>query len=292
MDLQAVARALGGEVAGHQVLAPGPGHSARDRSLAVRFDAGAPDGFLVFSHAGNDWRSCRDHVRRRLGVRDRETFRPATVRTRETARSTHYDKQRRAGQLWSRARDPRRSPVEIYLASRGLYLPDDVAGHVVRFHPECPWAEDDNLVAVPAMVAVMRNIKSDAITGVHRTRLTADGSKVGRRMLGIASGSAIKLDADEAVTVGLTVGEGIETCLAARHLGFRPVWALGSVGAIAAFPVLAGIEGLTILAEKDDSGASQRAVQECGKRWHDAGREVVIVEPKAGDINDALREAA
>ena len=147
-------------------------------------------------------------------------------------------------------------------------------------------------MGVPAMVAVMRNIKSDAITGVHRTRLTADGSKVGRRMLGIASGSAIKLDADEAVTMGLTVGEGIETCLAARHLGFRPVWALGSVGAIAAFPVLAGIEGLTILAEKDDSGASQRAVQECGKRWHDAGREVVIVEPKAGDINDALREAA
>jgi hypothetical protein len=56
MDLQAVAKALGGKVTGHQVLAPGPRHSARDRSLAVRFDAGAPDGFLVFSHAGDDWR--------------------------------------------------------------------------------------------------------------------------------------------------------------------------------------------------------------------------------------------
>ena len=142
------------------------------------------------------------------------------------------------------------------------------------------------------MLAALRAIEGDAITAVHRTRLTADGQKIDRRMFGIAAGSAIKLDADDAVTMGLTIGEGIETGLAARQLGFRPAWALGSVGAIASFPVLAGIEALTILAENDDSGASQRAVQECGQRWHDAGREVVVVEAAAGDVNDALRRRA
>jgi hypothetical protein len=68
-DLCAVAYALGGQVAWkNTVLVPGPGHSARDRSLAVRLDLAAPDGFLVFSHAGDGWRECRDHVRERLGL--------------------------------------------------------------------------------------------------------------------------------------------------------------------------------------------------------------------------------
>src|SRR5258707_1029858 len=50
VNLRDLARALGGEVSGRQVLAPGPGHSPRDRSLAVRLSRSAPDGLLVFSH--------------------------------------------------------------------------------------------------------------------------------------------------------------------------------------------------------------------------------------------------
>ena len=48
-DLQTLARALGGEVNDGQVIAPGPGHSAKDRSLSVKLDNNAPDGFLVHS---------------------------------------------------------------------------------------------------------------------------------------------------------------------------------------------------------------------------------------------------
>ena len=44
-SLQTVAKALGGEISGGQVLAPGPGHSPKDRSLSVKLDASAPDGF-------------------------------------------------------------------------------------------------------------------------------------------------------------------------------------------------------------------------------------------------------
>ena len=46
------------------------------------------------------------------------------------------------------------------------------------------------------------------------------------------------------------VGEGVETCLAARQLGLRPAWALGSLSQIANFPVLAGIESLTLSARE------------------------------------------
>ena len=69
IDVREIAMALGGQVAGpNTILAPGPGHSLRDRSLAVRLDPSAPDGFVCFSHAGDDWRDCRDHVRMKLGL--------------------------------------------------------------------------------------------------------------------------------------------------------------------------------------------------------------------------------
>jgi putative DNA primase/helicase len=69
IDIRQIAKALGGDVAGaNTILAPGPGHSPGDRSMAVRLDPRAPDGFVTFSHAGDDWKDCRDHVRQRLGL--------------------------------------------------------------------------------------------------------------------------------------------------------------------------------------------------------------------------------
>ena len=62
-DLQSLARALGGEVTGNQVLAPGPGHSAKDRSLSVKLDRSAPDGFIVNSFSNDDPIVCKDYVR-------------------------------------------------------------------------------------------------------------------------------------------------------------------------------------------------------------------------------------
>src|SRR6202021_1704020 len=53
---QKIARLLDGDVSGSQVVAPGPGHSRKDRSLSVRLSPSAPDGFIVFSHADDDWR--------------------------------------------------------------------------------------------------------------------------------------------------------------------------------------------------------------------------------------------
>jgi hypothetical protein len=63
-----IAELLGGEVRGNQICAPGPGHSAGDRSLSVLVEASAPDGFVVNSFAGDDAIACRDHVRKMLGL--------------------------------------------------------------------------------------------------------------------------------------------------------------------------------------------------------------------------------
>jgi RecA-family ATPase len=74
LSLTQLANALGGEVSGGQVRAPGPGHkSPRDRSLSVKLDPGAPDGLLVHSFAGDDPIACKDYVRERAGL---EPFKP------------------------------------------------------------------------------------------------------------------------------------------------------------------------------------------------------------------------
>src|SRR5207248_1762914 len=47
---------------------PGPGHSPKDRSLSIKLNPSAPDGFVVHSFAGDDPLQCKDHVRSKLGI--------------------------------------------------------------------------------------------------------------------------------------------------------------------------------------------------------------------------------
>jgi RecA-family ATPase len=68
IDLRSLAHALGGDVSSGQVLAPGPGHSAADRSMSVRPDSSAPDGFVVHSFSTDDPIICKDYVRKKLGL--------------------------------------------------------------------------------------------------------------------------------------------------------------------------------------------------------------------------------
>jgi hypothetical protein len=181
--------------------------------------------------------------------------------------------------------------AEVYLNSRSLPLSEDIAGSVVRFHPRA-WCKSVRS-ELPAMISLFRDILTDEPKAVHRTFLRSDGTKIERKMLGGVRGSAIKIDEDGEVGTGLTIGEGLETCLAARLGYFRPVWALGSAGAIESFPVLSGIESLTVLGETDRTGANERAAQSCADRWLTAGAEVFLVKPKGGgDLNDVLREVA
>ena len=308
IDLRTIARALGGEVTGrHSVSAPGPGHSPRDRSMSVRLDADAPDGFVVNSFAGDDWVFCRDYVRQRLGLpewrpgdeqdrrvppsRIRDFDRMTTNHQANDRARTDEDRERiaRAVRLWDEGRDPRHTIIEDYLRSRSLDLLPELAGRALRFHPRCPWRNEDTgqTVRIPAMLAAFRSIDDDQITGIHRIRLDQPQRwpKAERKMLGLVQRAAVKLDPISGTT--LCIGEGIETSMAARQMGLTPTWALGSVGAISFFPVLAGIKNLTILGET--GSASKEAQRLCARRWRHAFRHVQVAMPEVGsDLNDAL----
>jgi len=288
--LRELARALGGDVAGRQVLCPGPNHSPRDRSLSVAPSIANPDGFIVHSFSPkHDWRECRAYVLAKLGHRPAAPS-SSTKRKRSAGHTAGTNLDMLARELWDEGCDPGGTPAQSYLASRGLVLSDEIAGYGVRFHPRCPWRdESQKLIRLPAMLVAFRSIANPRIiTAVQRVALKNNGERIGRRMLGPVSDAAMMIDADEHVTMGLVIAEGFETALSGRQLGWRPVWALGSAGAIAAFPVLSGIETLTVLAEHDDTNA--RAIESVGTRWLAASREVLIVYPRVGsDANDALR---
>ena len=292
------ARALGGDVSGYSVLAPGPGHSAKDRSLSVLPSTSSPDGFVVFSHANDDWQACRDHVCGRLGL---PSFRragraPPPHRERKPVEETPADNREPALRLWRQSVDPRGTLVEQYLKSRALELPDEAANEAIRFHADCPFGPGER---VPAMICLLRNIVTNEPQGVHRTALAQNGTvikskgKTRRMSLGPITGGAIKLDPDEDIEQGLCIGEGVETCLAGRQMGLRPVWSALNTGGVANFPVLPGIDGLHVFKENDAEGQSAKAVAACARRWYGADRDVIIVEPDTGkDLNDELQEAA
>src|SRR5262249_26116960 len=117
---------------------------------------------------------------------------------------------RLAREIWNAARDPRGTPVEEYLCSRGLGLDDDLAGHVLRFHPRCPWQDG----FLPALIVVFRSIDDNAGTAIHRIRLDQPERwpKAERKMLGPVGRAAVKLDRD--VGDALAICDGLETCMA------------------------------------------------------------------------------
>ena len=298
MDLRTAARALGGEVSGRGIVCPGPGHSARDRSLSVLFSPSAPGGFIVRSHAGDDDFAAKDFVRQRLGLDPRDGARfqhhpPVQPVDDVSTSSSVPDRTALALQLWREARQPAESPVARYLVRRGLDLVDDVH-EVLRFHPSCPFAGN----RTRAMIALVRNIVTNEPQAIHRTALDLGGNKIevngkDRLALGPIAGGAVKLTADEEVTTCLGIGEGIETTLSLRCLpefGASPVWSVLNAGGIASFTVMSGIECLWIAV--DDDPAGRGASELCADRWRRAGREVWLVKGRVpgSDLNDIVSE--
>jgi len=189
--------------------------------------------------------------------------------------------------IWANAVDPAGTLVETYLASRRLTLPDDEPGRVIRFHPACPFGGG---AVHPCMVALFRDIVTGEPCGIHRTALTPDGGKIDKKMLGRSGSAAIMLSKAVEVTMGLGIAEGIETALSVLNTGWAPIWAIGSAGCIATFPLLDGIEALTVFADADDAGL--KAAREVAGRYAAHGREGFVQVPPRGDFNDMAREVA
>ena len=175
--------------------------------------------------------------------------------------------------------------VETYFAHRGLRLEP---GMPLRFHPRA-WRNRANGPPGPAMVALMTCPERNEPVGVHLTYLRHDGrGKADGPSLKVMLGrrGVVRLTPDEEVTLGIGIAEGIETSIAVmQRLDWRPVWAATCAGAVASFPVLPGLDEITIFADSDPAG--MRAAETCARRWVEAEREATIWTPERGDWRDA-----
>lgn len=181
-------------------------------------------------------------------------------------------------------------PAGIYLRARGCVLPPKDGD--LRWHPQVRHPSGH---IGPALVARITHAVTGEPMSMHRTWIDPDrpGQKadVGPPRMywsGLPTKhGVVRLWPDEAVTMGLGIAEGIETCLALAH-AHTPVWACMDAGHLADLPVLGGIEALTIAADHDEAGI--RAARACADRWAVAGIEVsIVMSAHAGhDIADEV----
>ena len=188
-------------------------------------------------------------------------------------------------EIWDSVGPLRSSVAEAYLISRGIAVPDD-GFHDLGFAPRCPWRNG----TTPAMVGLLSDIITGEPCAIHRTALTPDGRKIGRKLLGPKSGCAIKLVPDSEVGDELAIAEGIETALSGQAFGFAPTWSVVDAGGIRTFPVLRHIRRLTIFVDNDVSSTGEKVARVCKERWEAAGKVVRLIIPtKVGmDFNDVL----
>ena len=166
----------------------------------------------------------------------------------------------------------------------------------IGWHPSVLFLEEGhplNGKRLGAIIAVMTDVITAAPTGAISRTYLHEGLKIGKaKTLGKPAG-IIRLSEDADVLEGLHLAEGLESALSAMSKGFRPMWATGSTALMAKFPVLSGIEALTIIADCDANGAGERAAAEVASRWREAGREThVYLREVLGDFNDVLLETA
>jgi putative DNA primase/helicase len=285
--------ALGGRWHGDYGTARCPAHDDRRPSLSIR--DGDRGGALVHCFAHCDQLTVIASLKdlgfwfdaTRLSESEQERFA-------KQRRARERERQRRAAfcervwrKTWAAALPAVNSPIRNWLQMRGIALSSEaVDGLPLRWAPHCPLGRD----TAPAMVALMTGAVSGTSCGIHRTFLAPDGgakafSENSRMMLGKAG--VIRLSPDEVIGAGLGIAEGIETALSIMAVGWRPIWAVGSLEGMRRFPILPGVECLTIFADpKTHEVAGARA---CADRWAEAGREVILRIPRGGDWNDVLK---
>jgi hypothetical protein len=245
------------------------------------------------------WGGCdRDDVLaelRRLGLIEggRASHPPRLIkplRIADAGRAT--DRTARALAIWREGQRPEGSPVQQYLAGRGIVLGDlcPEARASLRFHPRCPHPSG---VALSAMVGLVEHVEHDP-TAVHITFLRPDGAgkaslDAAKVMYGPVGGGSVRLGIPRAGE-RLVVAEGIETAAAVATTCAMPAWAALSAGGIKNLVLPREATHVIIAADHDGSGTGQRAARDAAHRWLGEDRRVLIaMSPVPGeDMADVL----
>ncbi|QRD62756.1 toprim domain-containing protein (plasmid) [Xanthomonas citri pv. citri] len=276
-----------------------------------------PDGWKLLMHAKNCtfWEAKKMLVEALGGRFDAANLPPRYVESKDPdaiARKDSFNK-KVVQETWQEslplsAEDA--FPVRRWFFNRQL---GEVRGPLtcIRFHPALQYFEPSSsksagrrqvLHTGPAMVAMLTDI-AGRTCGLHRTWLTDDGHKAAvdapRRLTSAISthpinGAAVKLDA--AAGPVLSVGEGIESSLAARAIAKFHTWSTINKTLMAQLHIPDEVQFVIVWADRDTSGAGQSAGGELVQRVRNMGKKAVLVLPpfsvpeggKSVDWNDVV----
>jgi hypothetical protein len=290
------------ELIGLSACAPNYGGERATRAALRSIKPGAVKAgtwFFLARQAG--WKPRKDGEPPRVA---RPAPAPA-ARPVEPERRTHATLSDHGRRIWPESRPLAGTIGAEYLLARRCVIPP--ADGDLRFHPALQYpklgATPEERAAQPdycgpALVALVTDVVSGEPIGLHRTWICEDGTKANtpgpaRLLLGghRKAGGVIRLWPDEAVTTGLGIGEGIESCLSLAH-AFRPAWSLIDAGNLRTLPVLPGIEALVIAQDNDPAGRA--AAADCAVRWSAAGCTVALVSAAhdGADLNDITTKDA
>jgi uncharacterized protein (DUF927 family) len=197
-----------------------------------------------------------------------------------------------ARELWDNAQPVKGTPVEAYLRSRGITLPEP--------DPEClrcaPKLRHPNEQFFPAMIALPTNPKTGApVGGIQRTFLSWSGNGKAqvergeqKLSLGPCRGGVIRL-AEPIDGKPLLIGEGIETVLTVMEATGLPGWATLGTSGLANLELPDTITEIILLAE-NDGGSNEKALSEIVPVLPERGIKALIARPPAGlkDFNDLV----
>ena len=249
---------------------------------------------LVYCHSCQDQDAVIDALRLQ-GLWGRRNFQASRQPAAKVANAANahgdgtHGRSAWAARLWEQSLPAAGTPVETYLALRGITGPIPPT-----FRFQTSLEHKPTGTRHPAMIAAVKRWPRREVIAIHRTYLHPDGDgkaaiEPNKMTLGPVAGGAVRL-APAGET--LAISEGIETGLSVLVATGTPTWAALSAGGIKRLdlPPLPIAAEIVIAADPDPTGLA--AAYDAAERWHNEGRRVRIAEPPPGqDFNELLMEA-
>jgi hypothetical protein len=192
---------------------------------------------------------------------------------------------------WAEWKPVASTPGDIYLRSRGISL---MSADCLRFHPGVRHASTKQ--DLPALLALVTD-PTGAPLAVQCTYLARDGKgkakverKDQRRTFGSPKGGAVRL-AGTADGMPLLLGQGAETTLTAIEATGYPGWATIGTSGFVNIELPDTVQEIILLAENDESGANQKALDKVSPGLIERGIRVRLARPPEGvnDFNDLVK---
>lgn len=292
MEVETIARALGGRRSGSGWVARCPAHDDRQPSLSI--GCGRDGAVLVRCHAGCEQEKVISALRARGVWPDNcRHHAPAFCAPPQKTQnhSPYRDDRRRqdaALSIWRASAPASGTLAATYLASRGISLspPSALRFQSALKHPAAGF--------LPAMVALVTDGYDGQPLAIHRTYLNRDGTAKAiidppKMMLGSCRGAAVWLGRPVGICI---VGEGIETTLSAMQLWGLPGCAALSAGGLERLSIKDLPLRVLIAADADKVGIGSAMALEL--RLRAVGKNAQVLRPEApfNDFNDVIQARA